>query len=111
MDEFFTAETLASVSGCSLLVYLIVNGVRAFLGFIARWLMLAASALVNVVLFLSVDGAAFDPVSLLVLVGNIFLVAFAALGLQETTVKGVAPTRGARQTGGGRVPWRSSWLD
>jgi hypothetical protein len=114
LDEFFNPEALGTVGGCGLMVWLIVNATRAFFGFERRWLMLAVSAALNLVLFFGVTKTPLEIVSGLVLLANTIIVAFAALGFQETTVKGVSGRAGAVQTAGGKrswlAIWRSSWL-
>jgi hypothetical protein len=110
MDDFISPQSLATVSGCGFLVWLVVNGLRTFFGVTKRWLMLAVSAVVNAVLFVAAEQRAPGVVEALVLLGNTLVVAFAALGFQEATVRGVTSSKGGVQNAAEKVPWRSSWL-
>jgi hypothetical protein len=108
-EQFVTIQTLATASGCGLVVYVIVNGVRSFLGFSRKWLFLAVSFVVVFGVY-HATGQPWTPVAILVLIANMFLVAFGALGLQEGTVRGLTSGEG-REFSLKRQPWRSSWLD
>lgn len=109
-DSFFTASSFATVSGCALFVWLLVNGLRTFFNVTAKWLFLAISALTVVAVFLS-SGQPWQGLQVLILVGNIFVVAFAALGLQEGAARGVgAATPSSLETTRPRASWLSSWL-
>ena len=107
-EQFVTIETLATASGCGLVVYIIVNGLRTFVGFSARWLFLAVSAIVVASVYLA-SGQPVTVLAVIILIANIFLVAFGALGLQEGTVRGINRSEG-EQHGFQRRPWFSSWL-
>lgn len=108
-DQFFSLQSLATVSGCGIFVWTIVNGLRVFTGFAPKWLFLAVSAILMVTLFFTTaekQGAG----EILAMVGNIFVVAFAALGLQEGAVQGVAPPVRTEEHAATARTWFSSWL-
>lgn len=108
-DQFFTLTSFASVGGCSLFIWVIVNGVRTFFGFSPKWLVLLVSAFVVISLFLA-SKQAVTPLAIGALVGNIFVVALAALGLQEGAVHGVTPSVQGEEQAQSKKPWFSSWL-
>lgn len=109
-DQFFTLTSFASVGGCSLFIWVVVNGIRTFFGFSPKWLVLLISAFVVIALFVA-SKQAVTPLALAALVGNIFVVALAALGLQEGAARGVTPAiKGVQQAEKAKPSWFSSWL-
>ena len=109
-DKFFTAESLATVSGCAGFVWIVVNGLRRFFGFTMPWLFLAVSAVVNGTAFYGANGRLPTAVEALILLGNVFVVGLAALGLQEAAVNGPGRVGGATANARQRVGWFTSWL-
>lgn len=88
-DQFIQPQSFLSLSGSAVFVWLVSGGIRYFLGFFRKWLPLAVSALVLILIRLTGETAsAFTVVDGLVLTGNIFLLAFTAVGLNETISRG-----------------------
>lgn len=107
-NQFFTVESLTTIGAAAFIVYLIVNGLRQFFGLYKKWFVVAVSALiVGSDVFQSPDDLSLQVI--VVAVGNIFLLSFTAIGLNEATARGSeAPT--ASQNSGRRESWVQSWF-
>lgn len=108
-DKFISLESLYSVGGAALAVYLITNGLRVFVGYYRMWLWLAASFVISFAV--SPFGQIFSSLAnVIVFVCNCFVVAFAAVGLNETTNKAAKEPQSDQQ-GRRTFPWFSSWFE
>lgn len=108
-DKFISLESLYTVGGAALAVYLITNGLRVFLGFYRMWFWLAASVVIS--LAVSPFTQIFSSLgTIVVFVCNCFVVAFAAVGLNETTAKGAKEPQ-SLQHGKTDYKWFSSWFE
>lgn len=107
-QQFFSGDSLAALSGSSAFVWIIVNGIRKFLSFYRKWVILVVSLLV-VVAFHSASNLELDLGQILLGIGNTFLLAFTAAGAQETLVHAAEPAAAAQQ-GQAQYHWFQSWF-
>src|SRR5262245_7973207 len=88
-DQFIQPQSFLTISGSAVFVWLVSGGVRYFFGFFRKWMPLLISAVVIGLVRLTIPASsAFTSIEGLVLVGNIFLLAFTAVGLNETVSRG-----------------------
>jgi hypothetical protein len=107
-DQFIQPQSLFTLSGSAVLVWLVSGGLRYFLGFFRKWVPLLVSAVV-VILVRMTALAPFSSIEGMVLVGNIFLLAFTAVGLNETISRGAEKPRSDEHGEGKRV-FLGSWF-
>jgi hypothetical protein len=107
-NSLFDPTTFATLAGSSGLVWVIVNGIRVFIGFYKKWLILLISFLVTIGA-LGFSTFTWSLQSILLVIGNTFLLAFTAAGAQETITRGGSkPT--ADEQGQVRFRWWDSWF-
>ena len=103
IDEFFTWETLGSYAGAALFVWLATNTIRTVTGWDARWLGLAVSAVVQVVVWWASGNATAEGLALAVL--NTFVVYLASTGTAAITGKASPAVRAAGDGSFARAWW------
>ena len=108
-NSLFDPSTFATLAGSSGLVWVIVNGIRVFIGFYKKWLILFISFLVTLGA-LSLSKFELSLQSALLVIGNTFLLAFTAAGAQETITKGGSEPK-TTETGGSGYTWFQSWFN
>jgi hypothetical protein len=107
-QQFFNGDSVAALSGSSAFVWMVVNGIRVFIGFYRKWLFLLLSFAV-VISFHSTSSLSLDMGQILLVIGNTFLLAFTAAGAQETLVHAASSVEGEEH---GRRQYRGfeSWF-
>jgi hypothetical protein len=108
-NSLFDPSAFTTLAGSAALVWAIVNGIRTFIGFYKKWLILVVSFLVTLAA-LSFSTFSWSLQPILLVIGNTFLLAFTAAGAQETITKGGAAPEGEEQ-GGRTYRWFESWFD
>jgi hypothetical protein len=111
VDHFMNATELTSFAGGALAAWVITNGIRVFLGFDRKWLILVVS-IVIVFLFagwVRQETAIAQVQQIFLALVNSLLLAFAAVGLNETIARGSEAPK-AIAHGQEKQSWIRSWF-
>jgi hypothetical protein len=103
-----TEAAFATLASAATLVWLIVNGIRVFLGFYRKWLFVLISFLA-VAAMQAITSADFTVGRILLILGNTFLLAFTASGAQETLAHAATPV-GSAPYSAKKYKWFDSWF-
>jgi hypothetical protein len=107
-EQFFSFETFGSVTGSAVVVVVVANSLRYFLGFRQKWMLL----LVSFVVVLTISTQATEPnmaMRLFLIVANSCLLAMTAVGLNETAGRGGEEVK-AKEFGAKPRKFFDSWF-
>ena len=108
-DHFLGVSEMATFSGATFGAWAITNGSRVFLSFYRKWLVLLAS-IIMVFLFTQWHLLEWQPMvqNVVLALVNSVLVAFAAVGLNETVARGGEAPKAVEH--GFNKNWINSWF-